>query len=244
MRRPATAALVTAARAPASLVSVLKGRLVAPGARPRRVRMGMLRGLRMQLDLRHQTQLYLGLYEHELHRWLRDFSLGAVTALDIGAADGAYTLYFLTRTPASRVLAFEPDPVAREHLLANLRLNSVERDPRVEVSACRIAGAVGDGAVCLDALMGVIEPPAVVKVDVEGAELSVLDGASALLRRGGVSWIIETHSADLERDCIQVLEGCGLPVRVIAPAWWRMVVPETRPIAHNRWLVAGEMVRI
>jgi hypothetical protein len=80
----------------------------------------------------------------------------------------------------------------------------------------------------------------VVKVDVEGAELQVLEGARDLLGRGGVSWIVETHSLELERECIRVLESCRLRVRVVEPAWWRVAVPETRPIAHNRWLVAYE----
>ena len=34
------------------------------------------------------------------------------------------------------------------------------------------------------------------------------------------------------------LESAGYAVTVIKNAWWRVFVPEQRPIPHNRWLVA------
>lgn len=194
----------------------------------------------MQLDLHDQTQVYLGLYERELQRWVRLFCRHAVTAVDVGASDGMYALYFLLRTNARKVYAFEPDLLAWEQLMANLRLNGVAGDPRLEVSASAVGQAGHGNVLALDSLLTSIERPAVVKVDVEGAELQVLEGATQLLREGGISWIIETHSAELELACSRVLERGGLQVRVVAPAWWRIVVPETRPMPHNRWLVAHE----
>jgi hypothetical protein len=77
-----------------------------------------------------------------------------------------------------------------------------------------------------------------VKADVEGAEADVLRGADAFMRRGGVAWLIETHSAPLEAECLAILRGRGYDPRVITPAWWRVVVPEARPIPHNQWIVA------
>lgn len=220
-----------------SALSTLKNRIVTPGVRPLEVRGGLLKGLKLQLDLQHHTQVYLGLYEHELHDWVRRFSADAVTAVDVGAADGAYAMYFLKHAPVQRVYAFEPDRRAYGLLLGNLRLNNLYEDERLRVFAAA-AGCTGS-AMALDELLDDLPEPTLVKVDVEGGELDVLRGAERLLRRGGASWIIETHSAGLETDCAGVLRSHGLEVAIVSPGWWRFAVPEQRPMTHNRWLVAA-----
>jgi hypothetical protein len=50
--------------------------------------------------------------------------------------------------------------------------------------------------------------------------------------------LIETHSTELERACVSQLERFGFNTKIVRNAWWRYIVPEQRPIAHNRWLVA------
>lgn len=222
---------------PAALLSRLKNLVVPPGARPRRIKTGVFRGVCMQLDLRDRSQVFLGLYERELHRWMRALGRQANTAIDVGAADGAYSLYFLLRTAVRSVFAFESDPAALERLRVNLQLNGLEDDARLDVLTAA-AGTGLDHTVALDSLASRIETPCVVKVDVEGHEIDVLRGAAGLLERRGVSWIIETHSLELEKECVRALQGHDLRVRTVSPAWWRFAVPEQRPIPHNRWLVA------
>lgn len=221
-----------------SLLGHLKNQVVRPGSGPRTVRTGALKGLRMDLDLKRQAQIYLGLYERELYPWLRRLGRDAASALDIGASDGPYSLYFLKRTNARAVYAFEPDPAARELLAANLQLNDLHTDPRMQLSGAPVGSGKTPGTIALDSLLGSIPLPCVAKVDVEGYEADVLEGAPALLAAGRVSWIIETHSRPLEQTCIRLLERHHLTVRVVSPAWWRFAVPEARPIPHNRWLVA------
>ena len=237
---PDRAAIIPNQPASPRLLGQLKNRVVARGSRTRVIRGGALKGLRMSLDLGCHTQVYLGLYERELHGWLRIFAGGAATTIDIGAADGAYCFYFLTRTAAHSVFAFEPDPRAAEQLRLNLRLNGLERDDRLRLLEVRAGSGQTSETVALDSLFGDVQTPCLVKVDVEGSEVEVLSGARRLLGRGGVSWIIETHSAELERECIRQLTTIGLAVTVVTPAWWRFAVPESRPIPHNRWLVAHE----
>jgi hypothetical protein len=91
---------------------------------------------------------------------------------------------------------------------------------------------------CLDSLMPSIHYPCLIKVDVDGAEVDVLAGARMLNTQPGVRWLIETHSAELEAGCVRQLESFGFTTRIVPNAWWRVLVLETRPIAHNRWLVA------
>ena len=219
------------------LLSRIKNALITPGARERTIRSGAFKGLRMQLDLQHHAQNYLGLYERELHAAVRALVAGVATAVDVGAADGSYVLYFLARTRAGRVLAFEPDPAARAALARNLVLNGFDGSERLRLFD-RPVGDRQAGHIVLDDLLHEIAAPVVVKVDVEGAEAGVLRGAAALIRRGGVAWLIETHSEALEAECLGILRGYGYDPRVITPAWWRAAVPEARPIPHNQWIVA------
>jgi hypothetical protein len=50
--------------------------------------------------------------------------------------------------------------------------------------------------------------------------------------------IIETHSPELEKGCIAMLEAMGYRCEIIGNAWYRALIPEHRGIPHNRWFVA------
>lgn len=220
------------------LLSAWKQRLVPAGAAVRTIRGGLLRGVRMSLDLSHQTQLYLGLYERELHPWFRTFSRHLRTAIDVGAHEGVYTLYFLTRTPAQTVLVFEPSAPDRQRLQANLAVNGLAQDGRLQFFP-QFVGAEPSTSTCtLDSFLPRIAAPCLVKVDVEGAEVDVLLGAQRLLALPQLAWIIETHAASLETRCREILRTHGFSTTIVRPAWWRCLVPEQRPAAHNRWLIA------
>lgn len=57
--------------------------------------------------------------------------------------------------------------------------------------------------------------PDVIKVDVEGAEMSVLMGSQDILFNSRAHWIISTHSADLEVSCLEFMISCGYEVRTL-----------------------------
>jgi predicted RNA methylase len=195
----------------------------------------------MNLSLECQTQLWLGLFEKEIHCWLKRFCQGIATAIDIGAAEGEYTLFFLLRTPAKTVFAFEPDTRVLPMLEENLRANALERSSSVKLCTEFVAssGRAGDGRLALDSLLDSIETPCLIKVDVDGAEMDVLKGAGQLNSSGAdIRWLIETHSRKLENDCAQALAEAGFNIQIIHNAWWRRFLPELRPIEHNRWLAA------
>jgi FkbM family methyltransferase len=111
---------------------------------------------------------------------------------DIGANVGWYSLNVALRTPAS-VVCFEPQP---ERLVKNLTLNSVTsrvfsvalgatngtvRMTREHKAANYIskAGAIEVSLKTLDSLVReeALDPPTLIKVDVEGFEYEVLKGA-------------------------------------------------------------------
>jgi hypothetical protein len=76
------------------------------------------------------------------------------------------------------------------------------------------------------------------KIDVDGGELDVLHGAADTLQKSKCLLVIETHSLDLERDCIKYLQDLGYRCRIITPGWYRAFVSEGRQIEHNQWFVA------
>lgn len=198
----------------------------------------MLAGLTMQLDFTHQTQRWLGLQERELYGWIRRLAADINTAVDVGANDGMYTLYFLAATSARHVLSFEPSAECLVDLNENLALNGFTHDNRLKIVSKKVGSKVEEGWITLDSCLVSIEPPCLVKVDIDGGECEMFRGAQALLAQPGVRWIVEVHSKALEQECLRILRDAGYRTIVVPNAWWRHFVPELRPLELNHWLVA------
>ena len=191
----------------------------------------------MNLDLRRQTQIWLGLYEREIFKWLACLSKGIQTAADIGCSDGFYTSFLLLRSSAERVWSFDPDPRFAKVISENLALNDFKGIERWRFVP-RCVGNTAKDHFSLAQLEQSLRPPALLKIDVEGAELSVLQSAMDLLKNNDVRCIVETHSIRLETECLAFFTALGYRTEILRNAWWRTLVPEERPIPHNRWLIA------
>ena len=76
------------------------------------------------------------------------------------------------------------------------------------------------------------EPPDFLKLDVDGGEVDVLEGAPL---PDIPAVIVETHSRELEQECGKLLMEAGHEVMVVNQRW---LSPDFRPSEHNRWLVA------
>jgi FkbM family methyltransferase len=153
--------------------------------------------------------VYDGVHEWEEIQFCLRFLRPGDHFVDVGANMGVFSTLVGTRIPGVRITAVEPFPPVREDLLANLALN--ELDVTVVEAAVsdvpgtatfevlgrdvlnRLAPSGGDGGAdnagagtisvpvtTLDELVG-SEPPALVKIDVEGSELLVMQGARRLL---------------------------------------------------------------
>ena len=188
------------------------------------------------LDLNGQTQYYLGLYEWEVRCWTQRFLKKSKIFIDIGSGEGYYALFALKQPHLHKILAFEPLEESRKLLNENLGLNAMKQDARLEISERFVGKNDPPLYRSLDSLL--ISESCTIKMDVEGAELEILREARRFMNGGERFWIIETHSARLEDQCAQVLGQAGYRIRIIPNAWWRCLIPEGRPIAHNRWLVA------
>jgi precorrin-6B methylase 2 len=219
-------------------VSWVKTLILPAGTKVRVVRGGLLRGLNFPIDFASQAQIYFGTLERENHDWVRRMSADARTFVDVGAGHGLFTLYALAKTQAERVMAFEPNNALREAIKRALEANGLSTESRVEIHPFTINAGGVEGTRALDALLGGASEPMFLKVDVEGSELEVLEGAKGTLASKDVRCVVETHAVDLERECSALLGSLGYHVEIIDNAWWRRTIPEMRPIKHNRWLAA------
>ncbi len=220
------------------ILSQIKRSVMPSGSSPHTILTGAYRGLRMNIDLQSNSQLWVGTFEREVGPWLRRLANGIKTGIDIGAGHGEYTLFLLRKTSAKHVHAFEPDPVTMSSLRSNLILNDSEETGRLTTYSRFVGEGRAEGEISLDQLASKVEGPCLVKIDVEGHEPFVLKGARRLLAEYETRWIIETHSVEAERDCLAILRDAGYTAKVIDRSWWRGILPERRLIPHNRWLVA------
>jgi Methyltransferase FkbM domain len=215
----------------------LKEFLLPSGLAPRTIRGGILSGVAMELDFANHTQRWLGLQERELNGWFQRLSKGICTAIDVGANDGMYTLYFLAKSPARKVFAFEPAEDSLALMRKNLALNGFEGDPRVEIVMRTVGTAVNGQDVDLDSFLNTIQFPCLIKVDIDGGELSLLHGARRLLASRDVRWVIEVHSVELQEKCLEVLHAANYRTFTVRNAWWRHILPELRPGELNQWII-------
>jgi hypothetical protein len=207
-------------------------RAVLPAPGPRRLVAGIGRGLRMRIDFASQTRTYLGLYEIELSRYLRRLLHPGVTAFDIGVQHGYDSLVIAKHTGA-RVAAFECDLACVTAMRENFALNPSIAELIEPVPA--MVGT-GDGHLGLDDwAYGSGFVPDFIKLDIDGGEADALRSAERILTERHPPLIVEVHSAELERQCGEILGAHGYRPMIVSQ---RTLLPDWRPSEHNRWIVA------
>ena len=178
---------------------------------------------------------WLGHYEQEKQALVARLVKPGMKIFDIGANAGFYTLGFSRLTGATgHVWAFEPFAENAANVLGHLRLNAIGNVTLVQAAVADRPGVAGfqiaqsnsmgmlaaDAkeylvpTVALDALIqdGTLPMPDLIKMDVEGAEASVLEGAQALLRRRSAVLLIALHGDAPMRACLALLHAAGYKV--------------------------------
>ena len=178
-----------------------------------------------------------GSYEAEEARMFERLVGPGDTVLDLGAHIGFYTLLASHRVGAvGRVFAFEPSPVNAWYLRQHARLN---RCANVEVHEAAVSDRTGSTAflsgrgsgtgrigghgglrvrtVRLDDFVAEQRlRPAIVKIDVEGAEGLVLEGARELLRTARPTLFLSTHGPEAAEHCRRLLQRFDYLLRPLA----------------------------
>lgn len=232
-RRGLAAVRAACARTTPTVRYAIKGALPSPA--PRRIHVGLARGVTMNIDFRFQTRAYCGLYELELNRHFRELCTPGTCAFDVGAQSG-YDALILAKLGGGPVASFEADPGCLQAMTQNFALNPALAPAITPVIA--FIGTGADGTLSLDSYAGSASGflPDFVKIDVDTAEVDVLEGARALLKDQRPHMLVEVHSEDLERRCGALLAEYGYKPTIVNQ---RRVLRDYRPTAHNRWLVAA-----
>lgn len=172
---------------------------------------------------------WLGTYELEKQSVIQRFVRPGMIVYDIGANAGFYTLLFSRLVGKDgRVYSFEPFPENTYNLLRHIQINHLDRVTLLPaalaedtgISSFRVGAdnAVGSlennngdtilkvPTLTLDTLIARGYPiPDLVKMDVEGAEALVLEGAKRILAEGKTTWFIALHGRDAKLETWEIL---------------------------------------
>lgn len=201
-----------------------------PDSMEMRILQGPLKGMRWVAGSGNHG-CWLGSYELEKQKQMVAAVHAGMVCFDIGANVGFYSLLLSTTTgPRGLVIAFEPAPrncdYLRRHLAINACTNVVVQDLAVtdfDGTACfepthssseghlAAAGSLVVRCARIDSLVetGQIPAPDILKIDVEGAEKAVLDGASQVITRNKPVIFLATHGEQPQRECCSMLEQLG-----------------------------------
>ena len=197
----------------------------------RRIRRGPLRDMVLEVDPR-ALDMVIGRYEPAIQAVLESTLRKDDVAFDVGSNLGYFTLVMARAVGSEgRIVACEPDPEMFSALNRNVARNGHDSGHVAALPTAvgatkgkvrfargwratrgRIVQDGGDLEVevtTLDELADRFGHPRLVKIDVEGAELDVLRGATEVLKEGKPRLLVEIHSPDLERACGDLLDDLG-----------------------------------
>ena len=202
-------------------------------------------------DIGHQSIILNGFYELALSKRIVQLAALGGYLVDVGANYGYFSMLWLAQHPANRCVAFEAAPeniaaltknIGQNHLATRAAIEPValgEQRGFVDFTINTDMGQTGWGGIAAQAGPGTIRVPcttldaywmehfpleniAVLKIDVEGADTLVLDGARNLLESGKVQHIfyeINRPRMQLlgidENRAASLLKSCGYRLEYI-----------------------------
>jgi FkbM family methyltransferase len=196
---------------------------------------GVLRGVRLKLDLKSEKQYWLGTYEPDLLQAIHDFCGEGMVAYDVGANIGYISLVF-SRTVGENghVFAFEPLPANTERIAQHVSINSLQNVIHLvpcAVSDCegneiflvrglaggKVAGSVGRDYIYTDRIQVCSlrlddfvyqdgNPcPNVIKMDIEGGGVKAIPGMQRVLSEGRPILFVELHGSEEQQVVLDAL---------------------------------------
>jgi hypothetical protein len=209
-----------------------------------RIWRGPFRGARIVMNPRDSLRKIFGLYEHELNNWLEQALPRVSRIVDVGANDGYFTFgsaaAFRRLGKTGEIIACEP----QESHVAMLR-ESIATQAQTGIRFKIVHALVGresrPGMITLDSLRAAVDDPnnkvsTLVKIDVEGAEVEVIEGGRSWLQRSNY-FVIEVHQHELVRQLRDIFAEKGLKLVQLNQQRVRVIGGELRE-RESLWLVS------
>lgn len=219
--------------------------------------------LQFQVDTTYPIEATLwltGVYDRQTTHFLQTVLQPGDVVLDVGANCGALTLVAASLVGSGKIYAFEPSPTMRQRLQKNLELNPTLQ-AQVEVVPVGLGATSGrlhyhedpnyrgNGALNLTEGDPVEVMPlddwinaeaiaaiALIKIDVEGMEYEVLQGARATLARSHPILYFETlpifftHKPYTVRSLYELLMSLGYEIRYPTPPYAQVPLEGPYPV--------------
>ena len=213
------------------LLGPVVGRLLPERETVVTVRAGCGRGLKLVIDPRREKFYWTGTYEPHVQRAIVDSLAPGATFWDVGAHTGFFTMIAARHTgPTGHVVALEPASITRRRLEAGIALNGFRNVTVLPFALTATAGEAvlyRHGATSMWTLVpergeepgesvetrtlaqlgDLGEPPDLIKLDVEGAELEVLSTAAAFLHERRPPLIVEFTDPAMVSQARTMLRG-------------------------------------
>jgi len=179
---------------------------------------------------------WVGTYEVARLRALANAVTQGAVVYDVGAHVGIYSLLASLRVgPSGKVYSFEPLERNLSYLRRHLMLNNIQNCVILEAAVCNRVGTRPFSGTAWESSMGHLSPdgeilvpsttldscvygekglrpPGIMKIDVEGAEFEVLEGADRTLTEFHPMIFLEIHGTQLHADCRAFLLAKGYSV--------------------------------
>jgi FkbM family methyltransferase len=209
---------------------------------------GPLKGLRYTGE---ELIYRLGIYELHVQYALGELLRAGDVFYDVGANNGYLSLLGGQRVGVSGIVyAFEPLPQNALHVQTLMAANKIGNYRLIEQAISNKSGTIefylGDDsnpyttslirhsrsqslnvrATTLDDFAADHRWPALVKMDIEGAEMMALEGATNLLRDANApNWLIEVHSGEIDQQVRRILLKHGYRLRTLPAPFPRKQYP-------------------
>ena len=205
---------------------------------------GPAKGLKIPISLPDDKLIWTGTWEKKVAEKIYSNIKKNKSSYDIGSHRG-FMAGIMALAGSKIVYCFEPNPGNIKHLNELCHLNRklrlkllpyaiAEKSGEAEFSLMpessmgKLSKSLFQPEVkrntsimvqvrALDSLLkeGEIEPPGFIKIDVEGAELRVLEGARKIIKEYSPNFVVELHSFSLADKCQKFLREYGYNVEII-----------------------------
>lgn len=234
-------------RALCSVTECRDGEETFPDMYRTRVLTGLLRGKRFTMPRLERLSFCLGTYEKHLAQQLQAYLKPGYTAYDVGANAGYFSLFMAQCVgPTGRIYAFEPDTRNLCALRNNIHQNTMhhvvlvsaavsEQTGSIEFATfdCSLVGHIahegtpGDArrvrvpTVSLDDFVYAsgMNPPSLIKIDVEGAETKVFLGAERVFAEARPIVLAEIRQGETWQTVSSLMTRLRYDIMPIGGKW-------------------------